>query len=69
MRPLALTKPSFNKLIKEAKMLMDLLAGDGKEATGPMYLQEMIRAVQATMALTLYFIKSLVMYIQFGFKI
>ena len=30
-------------------MLTDLLAGDGMETTGPSYLQEMIRAVQATM--------------------
>ena len=30
-------------------MLTDLLAGDSKKAMGPSYLQEMIRAVQATM--------------------
>ena len=31
-------------------MLTDLLTGDGKEVTGPIYLQEMIKAVQATMS-------------------
>ena len=30
-------------------MLMDQLAKDSEEAKGPSYLQEMIRAVQATM--------------------
>ena len=35
--------------LKGAKMLTDLLAGDGMEATGPSYLQEMIRVVKATM--------------------
>ena len=47
-----LPNPLFNQLIKRAKMPMDLLAGDGKEAMGPSYVltrDDMIRAVQAMM--------------------
>ena len=41
-------------------MLTHLLAGDGKEAMGPIYLREMIKAVQATMGKCLHSIRSVI---------
>ena len=37
MRSQALTNPLFNQLIKMANVVMDLLAGNDKEVTGPTY--------------------------------